>query len=126
MSGPLSPLRSGYDHVDLPAAALGAEQPLSPIGHSRFGAVPLGHFGGVGLDLMPAILAPDDQPDAGGGSVAERQRGHNHLRESAPARSVRSWRTTEGSADRATVDDRRIAHHRLVALGYHGGGRAEE
>jgi hypothetical protein len=23
---------------------------------------------------MPAILAPDDQPDAGGGSVAERHR----------------------------------------------------
>jgi hypothetical protein len=37
-------------------------------------AVPLGHLGGIGLNLMPAILAPDDQPDAGGGSVAERHR----------------------------------------------------
>jgi hypothetical protein len=58
----------------LSAAALGADQPLSPIGHSRFGAVPLGHLGRVGLDLMPAILAPNDQPDACGGSVAERHR----------------------------------------------------
>jgi hypothetical protein len=38
------------------------------------GAVPLGHFGRVGLDLMAAILAPNDQADAGGGSVAERHR----------------------------------------------------
>jgi hypothetical protein len=28
----------------------------------------------VGLDLMPAILAPNDQPDAGGGSIAEGHR----------------------------------------------------
>ena len=56
------------------AAALGADQPLSPIGHRRFGAVPLGHFAGVGLDLVLTVLAPDDQPDAGGGSIAERHR----------------------------------------------------
>jgi hypothetical protein len=37
-------------------------------------AVPSGHLGGVGFDLMPAILAPHDQPDAGGGSIAERHR----------------------------------------------------
>jgi len=58
----------------LTAAALGADQPLSPIGHRRFGAVLLGHLGGIGLDLMAAILAPNDQPDAGGGSIAERHR----------------------------------------------------
>jgi hypothetical protein len=58
----------------LTAAALRADQPLSPIGHRRFGAVSLGHFGGIGLDLVPAILAPNDQPDACGGSVAERRR----------------------------------------------------
>jgi hypothetical protein len=40
-------------------------------GTGRFGAVPLGHLGRVGLNLMPAILARNDQPDAGGGSVAE-------------------------------------------------------
>ena len=38
----------------------------------RFGAVSLGHLGRVGLDLMLTVLAPNDQPDAGGGSVAER------------------------------------------------------
>jgi hypothetical protein len=53
---------------------VGADEPLTPIGHSRFGAVPLGHLGGIGLDLMLAFLAPNDQPDAGGGSVAERHR----------------------------------------------------
>jgi hypothetical protein len=70
----LSLLGSAYDHIDLTAAALGADQPLTPIGHRRFGAVPLGHLGRVGLDLMPTILAPNDQPDAGGGSIAERHR----------------------------------------------------
>jgi hypothetical protein len=47
---------------------------LTPIGHSSFGAVSLGHFAGVGLNLMLAILAPNDQPDLGGGSIAERHR----------------------------------------------------
>jgi hypothetical protein len=42
--------------------------------HGRFGAVPSSHLGRVGLDLMPAILAPNDQPDLGGGSIAERHR----------------------------------------------------
>jgi len=32
------------------------------------------HLGGIGLDLMVAFLAPNDQADAGGGSDAERQR----------------------------------------------------
>jgi hypothetical protein len=62
-------LGSGYDHVDLSASAAGADEPLTPIGHGHFGTVPLGHVGRVGLDLMAAILAPNDQPDAGGGSV---------------------------------------------------------
>jgi len=52
---------------------------MAPIwGHGRngttFGAGTGSHLGGIGLNLMPAILAPDDQPDAGGGSVAERHR----------------------------------------------------
>jgi hypothetical protein len=58
----------------LAAAALGADQPLSPIGHSRFGAVPLGHLGRIGLNLMAAILAPNDQPDAGAGGTTQRHR----------------------------------------------------
>jgi hypothetical protein len=32
------------------------------------------HLGRIGLDLMPAILAPHGQPDAAGGSIAERHR----------------------------------------------------
>jgi hypothetical protein len=64
-------------------AAFGADQPITPIGHGRFGAVPSSHLGehrrcdllsGIGLNLMPASLAPNDQPDACGGSVAERHR----------------------------------------------------
>jgi hypothetical protein len=35
----------------------------SPIENRRFGAVPLRHLRRIGLDLMPAILAPHDQPD---------------------------------------------------------------
>ena len=33
----LSPLGSGYDHIDLTAAAFGADEPLAPIGHGCFG-----------------------------------------------------------------------------------------
>jgi hypothetical protein len=72
---PLSPLRPGYDHIDFAAAAFGADQPLAPIDHGRFGAVASSHLGGVGLNPMLAFLAPNDQLHAGGGSVAERYRG---------------------------------------------------
>jgi hypothetical protein len=58
-------LGSGHDHVDLTAAAFVADQPLSPIGHGRFGAVALGHLGRVGLDLM--LATKRDQPDAAAG-----------------------------------------------------------
>jgi hypothetical protein len=40
----------------------------------HFGAALGSHLGGIGLDLMLAFLAPDDQPNLGGGSVAERYR----------------------------------------------------
>ena len=39
-----SPLRSGQHHIDLPAASLGTYQPLAPIEHGRFGAVPGSHL----------------------------------------------------------------------------------
>jgi len=42
------------------AAALRTDQPLAPIEHGRFGAVPSSHLAGVGLDLMPA---PRDQAE---------------------------------------------------------------
>jgi hypothetical protein len=35
---------------------------------------PLGHLGRIGFDLMLASLAPNDRPNAGGGSVDERHR----------------------------------------------------
>jgi hypothetical protein len=63
-----------HNHIDFAAAAFGADQPLTPIGHRHFGTVPSSHLGGIGLDLMLAFSAPNDQPDAGGGSVAERHR----------------------------------------------------
>ena len=34
----------------LPAATFGTDQPLAPIEHGRFGAVPRSHLGGIGLD----------------------------------------------------------------------------
>jgi hypothetical protein len=61
---PRSPLRSGEYHIDLPAAALRTHQPLAPIEHGRFGAVPGSHLGGIGFDLIPAFLAPHDEPHA--------------------------------------------------------------
>jgi hypothetical protein len=95
----LSLLGSAYDHIDLTAAALGTDQPLSPIGHGRFGAVSLGHLGRVGLNLVTAILAPNDQPDAGGGSIAKGRRwaGLGFHPEAAPNKlptdfSARAWK----------------------------------
>jgi hypothetical protein len=67
-------LGASNHHVGLPAAAAGTDEPLAPIEHGRFGTIPSSHLGGIGLDLMPAILAPHDQPDLGGGSIAERHR----------------------------------------------------
>ena len=55
------------DHIDLPVAALRADQPLALTEHGRFGAALSDHLCGIGLDLMSTILAPNDQPDTGGG-----------------------------------------------------------
>jgi hypothetical protein len=56
------------------AAALRATQPLVPILHRRRGAVSLGHFGRIGLDLVAAIPAPHDEPHLRRGGAAERIR----------------------------------------------------
>jgi hypothetical protein len=53
-------LGSAYDHIDMTAPAFGAHQPIAPTEHGSFGAVPRSHLAGVGLNLMLAILAPDD------------------------------------------------------------------
>jgi hypothetical protein len=47
----LPPLGSAH-HIDLPAAAAEADQPLAPIEGGCFGAVPGSHLAGIGLDLM--------------------------------------------------------------------------
>jgi hypothetical protein len=66
----LSPL-ARYHHVDLTAAAPGTPEPIAPGEHAGLGAVPVGHLGRIGLDLMPTCPAPNDQPHAGRGGVAE-------------------------------------------------------
>jgi hypothetical protein len=43
-------------------------------GKGRCGAVLLGHLGRVGLDLMAAIVAPDDEQHMGSGGAADCQR----------------------------------------------------
>src|SRR5262249_9775970 len=39
------------------------DQPITPIRHSRLHTAPLCHFGRGPLDLMTAVLAPDNDPD---------------------------------------------------------------
>jgi hypothetical protein len=57
-----APRRLGITRAGLSrAAALRTHQPLAPIEHERFGAVPSSHLGGVRLDLMAASLVPDYQ-----------------------------------------------------------------
>jgi hypothetical protein len=51
-----------------------ADEPFAPIGHGRFGALPGGHRGGIGLDLMLAVLATTRSTGRGGGSITERHR----------------------------------------------------
>lgn|SRR5271165_360558 len=70
----LSPLCPAHYHVDLTAAAPGADQLSAPVENSDLGAVAACMITGVGLDLMPAISAPDDQPHAGRSGVAQRHR----------------------------------------------------
>src|SRR6516164_1382243 len=69
-----SPLGSGQHHVDLPAAALRAHQPLAPIEHGRLSAVAGSHLGGIGLDLMSAGFAPNHEPHLRRCSAAQRHR----------------------------------------------------
>lgn len=63
---------TAYDHVDFPATAHEAHQPLAPLRDRGLGAVSLRLLGGIGLDLMVAFLAPDDEAHASLGGVAER------------------------------------------------------
>src|SRR5215471_327114 len=55
--------RAGEDKINLSRAAGTAHQPLVPISHRSLRAVPLGHFSRIGLDLVPAGLAPHDETE---------------------------------------------------------------
>ena len=73
-AGMLSVLRPGHHEIDFAATALRTYQPLALIESRRVRAVSSNHLGGVGVDLVPACLAPYDQPHARGGGVPERHR----------------------------------------------------
>jgi hypothetical protein len=53
-----------------PPAGCRSENRPTARAHGRFGAIPSSHLGGIGLGLMLARLAPDDQPDLGSGGGA--------------------------------------------------------
>ena len=63
-----------HDHIGLPSAASGTDEPLAPIENAGVGALPSSHLCRVRLDLMLARLAPHDKPDLGSGSATERHR----------------------------------------------------
>ena len=70
--------------VDLPTAALAADQPLMPVGNGQLGAVALGHRDRVGLDLVPSIAVPDDQANA-----SSRRGAQCHRRAAVPVHRLR-------------------------------------
>jgi hypothetical protein len=47
---------------------------LAPIEHGRFGAAPSSHIGGIGLDLMLAMLTPRKSQTRVAGQLPEHQR----------------------------------------------------
>ena len=63
----LPPRRPGHHEIDLAATALRPDEPLAPIEN-----VSGSHLRGVGLDLMLAGFARDDQADLGRGGSAQR------------------------------------------------------
>jgi hypothetical protein len=72
LTGSPSPLMGpAHHHVDPTASALAANQPCRPIRHGSFSAVSLRHLAGVGLDLMLAIPAPNDQSEVSPRGAAE-------------------------------------------------------
>jgi hypothetical protein len=69
----LSPLASD-DEIAPPAPAIAADEPLVPLRDGHLGSIPLGHLGGVGFELVPAIETPHDQPHPRRRGVAQRHR----------------------------------------------------
>src|SRR5580704_8683675 len=60
-----SPPLAGHDHIGIVAPTTGTNEPLMPIENRRLGTVSSRHFGGIGLNLMSAFEAPDDEPNTG-------------------------------------------------------------
>jgi hypothetical protein len=99
------PLCAAHHHINFVAPAMGTDQPLSPFGNGSLGAVSSRHFGGIGLNLMSAFEAPDDEPNTGSRRAAECHRragfglhlsGQNHTEESrsksrGSGRSIQSF-----------------------------------
>ena len=83
-----SPPRPGQHHVDGPPAAFRADEPFFPIENGNIRAIATHHLDRIGLDLMLAILTPDDDADAGSRGAAERRpsvrRGLQRRRRRAP------------------------------------------
>lgn len=70
----LSPLGAAHNHFNSSRIALAVYPPGVPIRDGRLRTVILGHLGRIGLNLMPTIEAPNDEPHAGRGGVAEGHR----------------------------------------------------
>ena len=70
----LSPLGAGDYHVDRSTPASRAHEPILPIENAGSRAILSRHLDGVGLDPVPARLAPNDQPHARRSGVAQRHR----------------------------------------------------
>jgi hypothetical protein len=60
MGAPLSAPPSADDEIDIPAAALSTPKPSGPFEQRQPWAVALDLFGNMRLDLMRAVLAPND------------------------------------------------------------------
>src|SRR3954470_24879934 len=75
-SVPFDPLPPpSADHaIDRPAAALSAPEPPGPFEQRQPRPVALDLFGNVGLDLVPALLAPDNQIQVRGEGAAKCRR----------------------------------------------------
>jgi hypothetical protein len=72
LAGSPSPLMGPADHhVDPSTAALAAHEPCGPIRDRHLSAVSLRHLDGIGLDMMLAIPAPDDQSEVSPRGAAE-------------------------------------------------------
>jgi hypothetical protein len=58
--GPSVSLGTANDEIDVLSPAPRADQPCGPFLQRQLGAVALDLLGNIGLDLMPARLAPND------------------------------------------------------------------